>query len=142
MMEKCASKYCECLNYSANALARNMTRLADEVFVEIGMSSSYAFLLMTVNEKPGVQPKEICQHLQLSPSTVTRLIEKMEYRGFLKRKSVGRTTEVYSTPSGLALQPKLKELWQNLYKRYAGILGKEAADQLTTDIYSAAQKLD
>ena len=78
----------------------------------------------------------------LTPSTVTRLIEKMEYRGLLKRESVGRSTEVYPTDAGLAMQPTLKEIWQTLYKRYSEVLGKETADKLTVDIYSATQKLE
>jgi len=37
---------------------------------------------------------------------------------------------------------KLKEIWRNLYDRYASILGKEEADRLTADIYEATQKLE
>ncbi len=141
-MDQKTSKYCTCLYHSANALSRVMTKISDEEFASTGLSSSHAFLLMTVNEKQGIQPKEISEHMQLTASTVTRLIEKMEYRGYLERQSVGRSTEVYSTPAGLALQPKLKEIWRNLYQRYSGILGKEVADQLTEDIYTSTQKLE
>lgn len=141
-MQETQSKYCSCLYHSANALSRLMTKISDEEFARVGLGSSHAFLLMTVNEKPGIQPKEISCHMQLTASTVTRLIEKMEYRGLLKRESVGRSTEVYPTDSGLAMQPTLKEIWQALYRRYSEALGKESADQLTADIYQATQKLD
>ncbi len=141
-MEKCESKYCNCLYNSANALARNMTKLADETFAKLGLTSSYAFLLMTVNEKPGVQPKEICQHLQLTPSTVTRLIEKMEHRGLLERKRVGRATEVFPTKASLKLQPKIKTAWKSLFTRYTNILGKEIAQELTTAIHEANKQLE
>lgn len=141
-MEKPKSKYCTCLYHSANALSRIMTKISDEEFAVIGLGSSYAFLLMTVNEKQGITPTEISQHMQLTPSTVTRLIEKMEYRGFLKRESIGRSTEVYSTETGLALQSQLKTIWQGLYKRYSDILGKDIAEKLTSDIYTSAQKLE
>lgn len=141
-MEKAKSKYCNCLYHSANALSRVMTKISDEEFASVGLSSSHAFLLMTVNEKQGIQPTEISQQMQLTPSTVTRLIEKMEYRGFVKRESIGRSTEVYSTDSAKALQPKLKKSWQNLFKRYSEILGKEVAEKLTTEIYSASQKME
>jgi len=141
-MNKPKSNYCSCLYYSANALGRIMTKISDEEFAKVGLSSSYAFLLMTVNSKQGIQPKEISKQMQLSPSTVTRLIEKMEYRGYLKRQSCGRSTEVYSTEAGLALQDKIKTTWQDLYKRYTSILGKEAADKLTADIYDATLKLE
>lgn len=141
-MEAKKSKYCTCLYHSANAMSRLMTKISDEEFSTLGLSSSHAFLIMTVNEKQGIQPKEISEQMQLTASTVTRLIEKMEYRGYLKRESIGRTTEVYSTESGLELQPKLKSAWQNLYQRYTDILGKEHADSLTEAIYSATQKLE
>ena len=141
-MNENKSTYCSCLYYSANALARVMTKISDEEFSKLGLSSSYAFLLMTVNNKQGIQPKEISEKMQLTASTVTRLVEKMEYRGYLKRQSCGRSTEVYSTEEGMKLQPKLKELWQNLYKRYSDAMGKETADKLTADIYEATLKLE
>ncbi len=136
------SKYCTCLYYSANALSRILSKISDEEFAKTGLGSSYAFLLMTVNEKQGIQPKEISEQMQLTPSTVTRLIEKMEYRGLLERKSVGRSTEVYSTEAGQAMQKDLKQSWQNLYKRYSCVLGKEFSDKLTADIYQSTQKLE
>ena len=141
-MEKCESKYCGCLYYSANALARIMTKMADNVFASAGLSSSYAFLLMTVNDKPGIQPKEISQQIQLTPSTVTRLIEKMEHRGLIERKHVGRTTEVYPTDASVELNKKIKEAWKGLYNTYSEILEKEKGNKLTTDINDAIQKLE
>ena len=141
-MEKQPSKYCTCLYHSANALSRVMTKMANEEFASAGLGASYAFLLMTVNEKQGIQPKEISQQMQLTPSTVTRLIEKMEYRGYLMRKSNGRMTEVYSTKSGMALQPTLKKAWASLYSRYSDLLGQDMGNKLTTSIFEATQKLE
>ena len=141
-MMKHESKYCSCLYYSANALARIMTKMADEEFAITGLTSSYAFLIMTVNEKPGIQPKEISQNMQLTPSTVTRLVEKMENKGFVERKYVGRTTEVYPTKSGQSLQAKIKKAWKNLFDRYSDILGKEEAKKLTALAYEASQKIN
>ncbi|MCB0656501.1 MAG: winged helix-turn-helix transcriptional regulator [Saprospiraceae bacterium] len=136
------SPYCNCLYYSANALSRLMTRMADEEFALAGVSSSYAFLLMTVNGQPGIQPKEISQKMQLTPSTVTRLVEKMEARGLLERKSSGRATEVYPTEKSQELQPRIQEAWQNLYRRYANILGEKASQALTSAIYEASRLLE
>lgn len=135
------SKYCNCLYYSANALGRVMTKMAEEEFAITGLAPSYAFLLMSVNDKPGIQPKGLSEQMQLTPSTVTRLIEKMEHRGFVERKSAGRITEVFPTAKSQELDPKIKEAWQNLYKRYSGILGKEV-DDLTAAVYDTVKKLN
>ena len=140
-MEKCNSKYCGCLYYSANALSRLMTKMADEEFAIIGLSASYAFLLMTVNDKPGIQPKEISEQMQLTPSTITRLIEQMEQKKMVERISTGRTTEVYPTDKSKKLDGKIKEAWRNLYNRYSELIEEEEAKRLTANIYEAVKKL-
>jgi DNA-binding MarR family transcriptional regulator len=139
-MENKDSKYCNCLYYSANALGRVMTKMAEEEFAITGLTPSHAFLLMSINDKPGIHPKELSEQMQLTPSTVTRLIEKMENRGFVQRKAIGRITEVHPTTKSKELDPKIKEAWQNLYKRYSSILGKEG-DSLTGSVYNAVKKL-
>ncbi len=140
-MKKEDTKYCNCLFYTANAFSRVMSKLADEEFAVLGLSSSYAFLLMSISDKPGIQPKEISQQLQLTPSTITRLIEKMEYQGFLKRNINGRNTEVYPTLKTADLLADIKSAWANIYERYVAVLGKETSKQLTVDINEALSKL-
>ena len=136
------SKYCNCLYYSANALSRIMTSMADEEFAAVGITSSYAFLLMTVNEKPGILPTEISQQMQLKPSTITRLIEKLEHKGYLKREYCGRNTQVFPTEEGIKMQAKIRKAWSNLNKRYSDILGKEQVAKLTAEIYQSSKKLE
>lgn len=124
MSDKPDSKYCHCPFYSVNALARLMTKMADEVFAPTGLTSSYAYLLMAVHDKPGIQPKEICKELKLTPSTVTRLIEKMEHKGLLVRKQSGRSTEVYPTENSQALNQQVKKAWHSLYQKYTAVMGE------------------
>ena len=115
--------------------------MADEEFAITGLTSSYAFLLMTVNNKPGIRPQEISEQMQLTPSTITRLIEKMEQRKMLERKSTGRTTEVYPTDKSIELDKKIKEAWRNLYARYSELIEEEEAKNLTARIYETVKKL-
>ncbi len=135
------NQYCSCLYYSANALARIITKMAEEEFALVQLSPSYAFLLVAVNGKPGIQPTEISKMIMLTPSTVTRLIEKMEFKGFLERRSSGKFTEVFPTQKGKNLVPDIKIAWQNLLQRYVKLIGEEQSKKLTTDIYEAALKL-
>lgn len=141
-MKKKKNPYCSCLYYSANALSRIMTKMAEDAFSVTGVAPSYAFLLMTVNASPGIRPKAISSRMQLSPSTVTRFIEKMEHKGFLERRPDGRATAVYSTAKGKALDNDLKKAWHGLYHQYTALLGEEQARNLTTDIYDAVLTLD
>lgn len=141
-MEKCDSKYCNCLYYSANALSRVISKIADEEFAIAGLAPSYAFLLMTIDNKAGIHPKEISEQMMLTPSTITRLIEKMEYRGFVERKVIGKNTEVNVTPKAKKLMPKIHDAWANLYKRYSEILGEQESNELTALIYQASKKIE
>jgi MarR family transcriptional regulator, organic hydroperoxide resistance regulator len=141
-MTKCNSKYCTCLYFSANALARAITRVAEGKFSLTGLSPSHAFLVMTVNDKPGIQPKEISEMMQLTASTVTRLIDKMEQKGLLARNNLGKNIEIWPTDSGTALNAQIKAAWMGLYETYTSILGKEEAQNLTAEIYNSATKLE
>ena len=133
--------YCRCLFYAANALARTITRLAEEAFAPTGLAPSPAFVLMTVHRQPGVQPSEIAAITMLSPSTVTRLVEKLEAKGLLRRESCGKATHIELTEAGQALGPVLQEAWAATQARTAGLLGEKAC-ALTEHVYAAARVLE
>lgn len=116
--------------------------MADEEFKSSGVSTSYAFLLMTVNEKPGIQPMEISQQMMLTPSTVTRLVDKLENKKYLRREYVGKQVKVYPTEKSLVLDRKLKDSWLNLFKKYSYILGEDVSINLTNDISKAVEKME
>ena len=99
-MEK---QYCTCLYYSANALSRKLTKMAEDAFASTGLAPSYAFLMMSINKQPGLHPKELSEIMMLMPSTVTRLIEKLELKGLAERKYEGKYTYVLPTKNGKKL---------------------------------------
>jgi DNA-binding MarR family transcriptional regulator len=135
------SKYCQCLYFTANALARKIEKLAQDSWSKVDLSPSHAYLLMMAIEEPGVQPSALADHLQLQPSTITRLIEKLEQRKLVVRTTEGKMTNVYPTPKGKELLPKLKECVNEFYSNYAGILGKEESARLVQSMGKVADKL-
>ncbi len=135
------NSFCNCLIYASNALARNITKMADEEFGKIGLASSYAFLLMTVNKYNGIQPSEISQIMMLAPSTVTRLIAKMVGQNFLERMTEGKNTFVYPTEKSKEMDIEIKLAWKRVYDRYAENLGISESGHLADMVYKAAIKL-
>jgi len=136
------NQYCNCLYYSANALARIVTRMASEEFAAVNLAPSYAFIVMTVNKNPGIQAGELAEIMMLTPSTVTRLLEKLEIQLLVKRHTEGRTTLVYPTAASVEINDGIKAAWYKLYLRIVDILGEENAQQLTGNIYQSALKLE
>jgi MarR family transcriptional regulator, organic hydroperoxide resistance regulator len=141
-MEAQDSKFCQCLYYSSQALARAISQLADEVFAKVGLTTSYAYLLMAVHDLPGIQPMAISKELNLTPSTITRLVEKMETKRWLRRETEGKTTKVYLTEEGAANIENIKQCWCELNQQYATILGETESHALSARVLEASKLFD
>lgn len=137
-----ASPYCGCLFFTSGALARGMNRLAEAAFAPTGIAPSYAFLLMTVNREPGISPGEAAEQIALTPSTVTRLVEKLEAKRLLEREADGRHVRLHPTPASLELDPTLRAAWSQLFDRYQALLGPELSQTLTQQSADAIARLD
>ena len=111
-----------------------MNKMAEEEFAPIGLSPTYAFLLMTLKGKKGMTQKEISAALHIAPSTSTRFVDKLEMKGLVTRKSEGKLAIVALTDKGFHLQDEISQCWKKLFRRYAEILGEETARKLTSDI--------
>ena len=105
------------------------------------MSPSHAYLLMIVLEEPGVQPGILSDELQLTPSTITRLIEKLEEKDLVVRTTSGKITNLYPTPKAKKLLPQLNECVKQFQRDYTKILGVEESAKLVSNIHKLANKL-
>ncbi len=118
-----------CLFFSTAKLSRVFGKIADEAFLKTGLSPSHAILLYLVNQSGGMMQKELGEALHLTPSTITRLVEKLERRNLLTKKTEGKQAYLNTTPQGLVLQKDIIDSWEQLYQQYDGILTKEETAQ-------------
>ncbi len=135
------SKYRSCPYFLANAVARKIEKLATEAWKGTDLSPSHAYLLMLVLEEPGVQPGCIADQLQLTPSTITRLIEKLEEKKLVMRTTEGKLTNVYPTPKAKEMKAVLKECSEEFYGQYTKMLGKDESRQFMQSLMKMADKL-
>ena len=108
-MKTSDSKYCSCLYFTANALARKVEKIAIESWKKVDLSPSHAYLLMLSLEEPGIQAGQLAEQLQLTPSTVSRLLQKLETKKLIIRAAEGKQTNVYPTQKAKEMRPLLKE---------------------------------
>ncbi len=140
-MGKKRSPYSQCLYFTSNAIARALTKMAEEEFATTGLSPSHAFILMTVNQNPGITAGGIARTMELTPSTVTRLIEKLEQREYLERRSEGKFRRVYPTEKGGRQQHLLASSWNRLNQRYGYIIGQEKGQHLSAYLTEALEAI-
>ncbi|MGL1863380.1 MAG: MarR family transcriptional regulator [Pseudodesulfovibrio sp.] len=131
-----------CLFFTANSLARTVGRMAEDAFSETGLSPSHAFLMMLVNEQPGITQKELTHSLQLAPSTVTRFVDTLQRKGFVERQVEGKLSRVSPTSAGQQLKAPIAKAWKSLYHRYSEILGEEEGKNITALVDQAGCKLE
>jgi MarR family transcriptional regulator, organic hydroperoxide resistance regulator len=140
-MKATDSKYCRCMYFASNALARKVEKLAQESWKPVDLSPSHAYLLMLVLEEPGIQPGSLTGQLLLTPSTITRLVEKLEEKKMLVRTTEGKMTNIYATPKAKALQPELKKCLLHFYENYSIILGREESAKMVCNMNLLTDKI-
>ncbi|MNC26077.1 MarR family protein [compost metagenome] len=80
-----------CLFFTSNRLGRAMTKIAEEEFAPTGLTPMYGYVIRLANGSPGISQKEIAEKLSITPSTLTRFIDKLEARRLVERKVSGKS---------------------------------------------------
>ena len=131
-----------CLYFTANSLARSISKIAELEFGKLGMVPSHAFLVMVAVKTPGVSQKEIAEQLQLAQSTVSRFTDAMILRGLVEKTVEGKTAHIYPTANAEKMMPELEAAWTRVYDGYSEVLGEEEGINLTALTRDAYKKMN
>jgi DNA-binding MarR family transcriptional regulator len=140
-MKASNSRYSKCVYFASNALARKIEKLASISWKSVDLSPSHAYLLMVVLDEPGIQPGALVNELLLTPSTITRLLDKLEAKKLVKRTAEGKTINIFPTSRARNLQPQLKKCSDDFLENYSGILGKADSEKLSRHLNKITDKL-
>ena len=141
IMKATDSRYCNCVYFSSGALARKIEKKAIEVWDSVKLSPSHGYLLLMVLDQPGIQPTAIVEELLLAPSTITRLIEKLEEKKLVRRTAEGKITNVYPTARAKAMRGQFQECLDTFYQSFSDILGKDESAKLVHAMNRITDKL-
>jgi DNA-binding MarR family transcriptional regulator len=102
---------------------------AHQLFEAIGLYRGQPPVLLALWEGEGFTQTELAERLQITPATVTRMLQRMEKAGFIQRKSdVGdqRVTRVYLSQAGRAIQSDVETVWKTMEaETFAGFKQEE-----------------
>lgn len=134
--------FSKCLYFTANSLARSVTRIADKEFSKLNLSLSQGFLMMLVTEKPGISQKELGAHLNLAQSTISRFVDSLVREDILRKEQDGKLANVYPTEKCFEKIDQVHEAWEAIYAEFNRVLGQDAGDTLTAATREAYKKFD
>ncbi|MBM4457329.1 MAG: MarR family transcriptional regulator [Chloroflexi bacterium] len=97
----------EALDFLLGQVCRLHYARAQVLLDEIGLYRGQPPLLYILHEQQGLTHTELASHLQVTPATVTKMLQRLERAGFVQRRPDAadqRVSRVYLTDAGLAIQ--------------------------------------
>lgn len=137
--------YEKCLFFNLNAFTRQLNKLWEDEFAKLGLSASHGYLLRLALCEPGLTQKELADRLGLAASTVTRFIDALEKKGFLKRSTSSedaRAITVLPTKKAEALERDLDKTSKKLSDFLMTKLGQKDLEELVNIIRQHQRKFD
>jgi DNA-binding MarR family transcriptional regulator len=102
---------------------------AHELLEGLGLYRGQPPLLYALWEQDGQTHSELAEKLQITPATITRMIQRMEKSGFVQRQpdaSDQRISRVYLTEAGRAVRAELQAVWDRMeVESFAGFSAEE-----------------
>ena len=119
------------LDFLLAQVARLHHHRAHELFEELGLYRGQPPVLFALWEQDGLTHGELADKLEITPATVTRMIQRMEKTGFVQRKpdaSDQRISRVHLPEAGRLIRAKLQSVWDRMeVENFAGFNDEERA---------------
>ena len=126
------------LYFTVSKLHRNISRIADQDFKSIGIPPSHAILMMLLDEWKELSPGEISNSLDLTPSTTTRLLGKLDSMKLLKRRNEGKYSYISLSPKGVSKMPEIKGKFEELEFKLNRLVTNRVANKEKPILYDMA----
>jgi DNA-binding MarR family transcriptional regulator len=128
-----------CLGGCVRKLNRMVSAIYDGALANAGLKTSQFSVLVSVANRKQARPAELIKHLQLDESTLSRNVERMCARGWLRlvQDADRRSHLIELTDKGQALIRKCLPAWQKAQAEVSRRLGRGTI----TELRSALRKL-
>jgi DNA-binding MarR family transcriptional regulator len=129
MIDKIAG---ECIAVRLRMLNRVVTNVYDDALRPIDLKVSQMNILVAAAKMGTARPADVCEHLHLDVSTLSRNVERMKARGWLEVVSDedGRSQPFRLTPLGRRLLEKAIPAWSQAQQKVKKMLGPSLVGEL------------
>ena len=122
----------ECVGFRVRLLNRVISGIYDDALSDAGLKTSQFNVLVAVANQEKIRPAELAKILQMDESTLSRNVERMCARGWLRLESDDdrRGHLITITEKGLALISKSYPAWQKAQAEVVRQLGADGVAAL------------
>ena len=140
MIDKVAS---ECVAVRLRMLNRVVTNIYDDALRSLDLKVSQMNILVAAAKMGTARPIDVCEHLHLDVSTLSRNVERMKARGWLETApdEDRRSQPFRLTPQGRKLLEKAIPAWSNAQQQVKKVLGKDFVEQLNQTMNRVSKTL-
>ena len=132
----------KCLFFTANRLANVLRRIVNDVYADTGIAAPYVYLLIVVNQYPGITIKELGEKLDVAPSTCTRFVDALVKQGILTKTQEWKTVHVNLTDLGKEKTDLIDARIKAFREKCTEIISNDEYEQLASAMCEAADKFD
>jgi len=132
----------ECVAVRVRRLNRVITNIYDDALRSLDLKVSQMNILVAAAKMGTARPVEVCEHLHLDVSTLSRNVERMKARGWLEvvPDEDGRSQPFRLTPQGRKLLEKAVPAWSEAQEQAKKVLGDGFVEQLNRVISKGAMQ--
>jgi DNA-binding MarR family transcriptional regulator len=129
MIDQVAS---ECVAVRLRMLNRVITKIYDNALRPLDLKVSQMNILVAAAKIGTARPIDVCAHLHLDVSTLSRNVERMKARGWLEvvPDEDGRSQPFRLTPKGRTLLEQAVPAWSEAQQQVKEVLGDGFVEQL------------
>ena len=126
----------ECVAVRLRMLNRVVTNIYDDALRPLDLKVSQMNILVAAAKMGTARPIEVCEHLHLDVSTLSRNVERMKARGWLEvvPDEDGRSQPFRLTREGRKLLDKAIPAWSEAQQQVKKVLGEEFVERLNQTV--------
>lgn len=132
----------DCIFFTANSLLKTIQEIMEPGFQQLGISSSYAYMILTIEQHENIGTVELANELNLKPSTVTRLVDKMVIQGYVTRKSVGKRTRINCSLKGKMFAKQIIHTMGRMRSEMEEKMGTETMQNINRQLLTYKEGLE
>ena len=140
-MEADETTLSKCLFFTANRLANVLRRIVNNVYAETGISTPHIYLLIVVNQHPGITISELSRKLDIAPSTCTRFVDSLAKQNMMEKVKKWKTVHLSLTPLGRKKSERIDNCLRRMHEQCAEIIGEDEYQSLSASMWKNADKL-